>query len=134
MKQPTVYAMAFLLVVATSAALAGGRHHGGHSGRQQHGHGGQHFDQYRHPPRHGYRGGYYRPSYYPSYFGAALLGSAFAYSLYHTHNGASCYEAHSTARYQQRTSRNSEVIGCHKVEQLADGSERRVDVPMSQCQ
>lgn len=136
MKQLTVYGLAFLFVITTSTALAGGR---GHSGRQHYRHGGYHFDNHRQHPRHayrsGYRGGYYRPGYhYPPYLGAALLGSALASSLYHNHNGSRCYDNHSADRYQQQAGRYSEVVGCHRIERLADGSERRVEMPMSQCQ
>jgi hypothetical protein len=143
MKQLTVYGLAFLLVAGTTAALAGGRGHGGYSGDHHYRHGGHHYNHYR-PYRHyGHNGGnygrhysgYYRPNYYyPSYLGAALIGSAFSYSLSHSHNGATCYDSHASDRYQQRSSGYSEVTGCHRIERLPDGSERRVEVPISQCQ
>ncbi len=139
MKRLTVYGLAFLLVAGTTAALAGGRGHGGYSGGHHNRHGGHHYNHYR-PSRHyghhgGHYSGYYRPNYYyPSYLGAALIGSAFSYSLYPSHNGAACYDSHSSDRYQQRSSGYSEVTGCHRIERLPDGSERRVEVPISQCQ
>ena len=156
MKKLTVYSLAFLLVTATTAALAGSRNHGGQSGRhggshggghnykhggqhykyggQHYKYGGNHYNRHWAPPRYNrYRNHYRYNYYYPSYLGAALIGSAVNYSLHHTHNGASCYDNHSSNQYQPRSS-NSEVVGCFRTERLADGSERRVDVPMSQCQ
>lgn len=82
-----------------------------------------------------FRGGHYRNDYYPSaYLGAALIGSAINYSLYHQHNGATCYDDHSNDRNRSRDRNYSEVVGCHRIERLADGSERRVEVPRSKCQ
>jgi hypothetical protein len=139
MKKLTVYSLAFLLVTATTAALAGGRNHGGQSGRHGGGHnykhGGQHYNRHWSPPRYRRYNNHYRYDYYyPSYLGAALVGSALNYSLYHTHNGASCYDNHSSNQSQPRSGNYSEVVGCYRTERLSDGSERRVDVPMSQCQ
>ncbi|MBE9539555.1 MAG: hypothetical protein IMF06_10760 [Proteobacteria bacterium] len=135
MKQLTVYSLALLLVIGTTAALAGDRGNGGHNGGhhyQSRGHHGYHYRPYRHYGRHS---AYYRPHYnYPNYLGAALLGSALSYSLYHTHNGVSCYDKHAYDRYPQRTGGYSEVVGCHRIERLPDGSERRIEVPLSQCQ
>jgi hypothetical protein len=138
MKQLTVYGLALLLIVGTTAALAGGRDHRGYSGGHHYQQRGHHPNHYRHGYGHGYQrhhGGHYsRNYYYPSYLGAALFGSALTYSLYHTHNGVSCYSNHSTNQYQPRGSGYSEVVGCHRIERLADGSEQRIEVPMSQCQ
>ncbi|MFT4824308.1 MAG: hypothetical protein ACJAUG_002094 [Halioglobus sp.] len=88
---------------------------------------------------HGFRefhgGNYYRSSYYPSaYLGAALIGSAISYNRYHQHNGASCYDDHSNDSRQSSNRNYSEIVGCHRIERLADGSERRVEVPRAQCQ
>ena len=142
MKTLTIFGIAVLLFTVNAGALAdgkgGGKKHGNQH-YQQKGHKYGHHNYRRHHYKH-YRpyrgprhyGGYYRPNnYYPSYLGAALIGSALTYSLYHTHNGAYCYENHGNDRYQQGN--YSEVVGCHRMERLPDGSERRVEVPMSQC-
>jgi hypothetical protein len=145
MKQLTLYGLALLLVVGTSAVLASGKHHNGY----QRGYHGNHYRQQHYKPQHYGRHHYYRPhhygrhyfgrhyrhGYYPSYLGAALVGSALTYSLYHTHQGAACYQDHSRDGYRDRDRdrRNSEVVGCHRIEHLPDGSERRVDVPLSEC-
>ena len=160
MKQFSVYTLALLLVVGTTSALAGGRDHRRHSNdrhnthRSHYSYGNHYKSHYRHGynRHHGsshYRRGFYRPSFYGhSYLGAALIGSAFSYSLYHRHNGAVCYDNHgsdrygsgrydgdryASDRYEPRAS-YSEVVGCHRIERLADGTERRVDVPRSQCE
>jgi hypothetical protein len=136
MKQLTVYGLAFLLVVGTTTALAGDRRHGGHPPGSQH-YRGHHGYSYKHYPQHSYYRGHYGRHhygrYYPSYLGAALIASSLSYSLHHNHNGVACYQSHSTDRYQQQSSSYSEVVGCHRIERLSDGSERRVEVPMSQC-
>ncbi len=132
MRHITVYGLAFLLITATTAALAGGRGYGGHQRGHHYGHGGNYGHHYR--PYRPYSN-YHRPgNYYPSYLGAALIGSAFTYSLSHNHNGASCYENHSNDSYQQSSGGYSEIVGCHRIERLPDGTERRIEVPMSQCQ
>lgn len=121
MKQLTVYALAIVLITGTTAALAGGRGQGKHHGsyNKYWGHSNTH--------HRGYGGGYY----YPGYFGAALVGAALTASLYHIHNGARCYDRHAD---NYRSSRSySEVTGCYRIERFADGSERRVELPMSQC-
>ena len=154
MKPLTVFAFALLLFTVNAGAMAGGKGYGKKHGNQ---HGNQHYEQrghkygnhhngrhrYNYNRRHNYRhyrpfrggryyGGYYRPNYYyPSYLGAALIGSAITYSLYHTHNGAYCYDSHGNDSY--RRSSGSEVVGCHRMERQPDGSQRRVEVPMSQC-
>ena len=150
MKLLTAYGLAFLLFTGGTAALAGGKGHGGHHGGKnynsgKHYSGGhsyrgyrnkhrvRHYNHYRPYRNNFYYGSYYRPNYfYPSYLGAALVGSALTSSLYHTHNGERCNDRHADSDYRQ-SSGNREVVGCHRIEVLADGSERRVEVPMSQC-
>lgn len=157
MKQLSVYGLALLLVIGTSVALAGdrNRHHRSHGDghsrhhykveKRHHGYDRHHYYRKRDYQRHyyrphhygsrhywGYAPRYYGPRYYyPSYLGAALVGSALTYSLYHTHSGALCYDRHETGTTY--SSPASEVVGCHRIEQLPDGSERRVDVPLSEC-
>ncbi|MEH6610095.1 MAG: hypothetical protein V7696_12075 [Halioglobus sp.] len=161
MKKLIVYAMATLMLTATGSALAERRHQDGkkshHSGKyyQDKHHGNYSRHNYKRGYRHGYRSnyghygrksynyrhhGYYnRNYYYPSYLGAALFGSALTYSLYHSHNGNQCYENHGSSGNNRNYSGESysgsttEVVGCHRIEQLPDGSERRVEVPLSQC-
>ena len=148
MKQLAIFAIALLLFNVNTDALAGGKSHGrkhGNQHYQQKGHNyghykrhnrhhNKHYEYYRPYRGHRYYGGYYRPSYsYPSYLGAALIGSALTYSLFHTHNGAYCYDNHGNDNYRQSSGRYSEVVGCHRIERLPDGTERRVEVPMSQC-
>lgn len=139
MKKLTAYGLAFLLFTGTSAALAGRGDrddHGRHNDNRRHyNNGGHHYNHYYRGHRNNF---YYRryPSrgyYYPSYLGAALIGSALTTSLYHSHNGQSCYENHADDQYRRNSSSNREVVGCHRIEILADGSERRVEIPMSQC-
>jgi hypothetical protein len=126
MKQLTVYALAIVLIVGTTAALAGdrgkGNHHRGYKKQWAH-------SNYHH---RGYYGGHFKSGhYYAGYFGAALVGAALTANLYHTHNGAHCYDRHPD---NYRSSRSySEVPGCYRIERFADGSERRVELPMSQC-
>lgn len=156
MKKLTLYGLALLLVASTSTAVAGDRDNR-HNKHERHA--SKHERQYNKHHRHynsrsnshynrsynrhysydgfrGYRGGHhYRNRYYPSaYFGAALIGSAISYNLYHQHNGASCYDDHSNDHNRSRNRTYSEVVACHRIERLADGSERRVEMPRSQCQ
>lgn len=145
MKKLTAYGLVFLLFTGSSAALAGRDDHGrGHDGnRGQHhkhkkhhyNHNKQHYSHYYRSHRnHFYNRRYYSQNYYyPSYLGAALIGSALTSSLYHSHNGERCYEEHAVDQYRQSSSSNRQVIGCHRIEVLADGSERRIEMPMSQC-
>ncbi len=154
MKKLTAYGLAFLLFTGTSAALADRGDRGDHGGgyddnrgqhykhkKHHHKHKKHHYKHRKHHYKNYYRGHhnrfynrrYYAPGYYyPSYLGAALIGSALTSSLYHTHSGERCYQNHSDNQYRQSSS-NREVVGCHRIEILADGSERRVEVPMSQC-
>lgn len=104
------------------------RHYGYRNG-WNHGywsHRGKHHRNWHHNRRH-YRGGYYG-----DYIGAAILGSALTYSLYHLHDGAVCYDSHDDRRDRRRY-KQSEVVGCHRIERLQDGSEIRVDVPLAEC-
>jgi hypothetical protein len=150
MKKLTAYGLAFLLFAGTSVALAGRGDHGRHNDNNRHNnkhynnkhYNNKHYNNGGHHYNHYYRGHrnrfysrrYYAPGYYyPSYLGAALIGSALTTSLYHSHNGARCYQNHADDQYRQSSSSNREVVGCHRIEVLADGSERRVEVPMSQC-
>ena len=138
MKKLTVYGLALLLVTGTTTALAGGRDHRSYSSGHHYkhrSHNNHFYKSHSHRKHHRYSHGYYRPRHFAhSYLGAALVGSALTHSLYHTHNGARCYDNHSNDRYRQRTEEYSEVVGCHRIERLADGSERRVELPMEQCQ
>ncbi len=147
MKKLTAYGLAFLLFTGTSAALAGRGDRDDHGRRNDNrGHynnGGHHYNHYSRGHRnHYYRGHrnhhYYRryspPGYYyPSYLGAVLMGSALSTSLYNNRNGEGRYDDRSNNQYQGSSSSNREVVGCHRIEILADGSEQRVEVPMSQC-
>ena len=140
MKQLAIFALSLLLITGASQSLARGKHHGG--GWDSHH--GQYYSPRRHHRyyykphyRRNYYQGYrhyrpYRQDYYGSYLGAALLGSALTSGLHHNHNGNSCYQDHSNGR--NTSLENREVIGCHRIERLPDGTERRVEVPMSQCQ
>ncbi|WP_206046815.1 hypothetical protein [Mangrovimicrobium sediminis] len=142
MQRLTAIALALVLASASGTALADrGKHdkHGKHGGdrhayshhHSKH-HGGPKYKVYvgyapRHHHHYGHR--YYRPSYYP--LGAALVGAAVSYSVYHTHNGVRCYDDHS---YRSSTPvSSSQVVGCYRIERFPDGSERRVDLPMSEC-
>ena len=149
MKKLTAYGLAFLLFTGTSAALAGrgdrGDHGRNNDNRKHFSNGSHHNKHYNnrwqhnkhyyrgHRNRFNYRRYPSRGYYYPSYLGAALIGSALTTSLYHSHGGERCYQNHATDQYRQSSSSNREVVGCHRIEILADGSERRVEIPMSQC-
>ena len=162
MKSLSVYGLAILLVLGTSAALAkdrhhdkrphheANRHHAKHYGKHHNKHNRRYYSHgyykpYKHSGwkygwNHGYR--YYRP-HYPNYVGAALLGSALNYSLYHSHQGVACYDRHDNVNYSDRSYSdrsysnqnysNSQVVGCHRIERRPDGTEVRVEVPMDQC-
>ncbi len=155
MKKLIVTVIAATLLGATTGALADGRHKHGH---HKH-HGWKYHDDrkyykgynrgYKKGYKHGYRSShghyrykpynyryrkYYNGHYYPNYLGAALIGSALTYSLYHTHNGNQCYEDHGGDTYRSSSSGgSSEVVGCHRIETLPNGEQRRVEVPISQC-
>ncbi|MFK7975903.1 MAG: hypothetical protein AB8C02_07180 [Halioglobus sp.] len=74
---------------------------------------------------------YSRNRHYGNYLGAAIVGSALTYSLYHLHDGAVCYDSHEDHR--DRDYERNDVVGCHRIERLEDGSQVRVDVPLSEC-
>ena len=100
----------------------------------------RHRHHYRHHYRHydypSYRGGYWRHrrhSYYYPYVGAAIVGSIIGHSAYHLHGDNVCYDDHAGDRRGDRSGGYSEVVGCHRIERMPDGSERRVDVPLSEC-
>lgn len=124
MKRLVISGLALLLTTGGGAALAdrghGKHHHGGHGYKHGHHHKSHWYPRpyYRkvyYYPRHDY---HHRDNYYP--LGAALIGAAVTYSLYHAHDGG--YSAS-----------NSEVVGCHRIERYPDGSERRVEVPLGEC-
>lgn len=94
------------------------RHYRGYSPRHYRGYSPSHW---RHS-RHGWN--------YPSYIGATLVGSLIAHSAYHLHSGAVCYDSHER---DGRSDNYNEVVGCHRIERLPDGKERRVEVPLSEC-
>ena len=150
MKQLTIFVIALSLFTVNAGALAGGKGHGNKHGNQHYQqkgykHGNDNYRKHHYKHYRPYRGprvyrGYYRPNYYyPSYLGAALIGSALSYSLFHTHNGAYCYDNHGNDSYQPSSGSGSgsgsytEVVGCHRMERLPDGTERRVEVPISEC-
>jgi hypothetical protein len=125
MKRLTSLGLALLLATGGSAALAdrghGDHHRGGHGHGYKHGHHNGHWY-----PRPYYRNVYYsRPYYEHNYYaplGAALIGAAVTYSIFHAHD----------ADYTTSSTR-PEVVGCHRIERYPDGSERRVEVPLSEC-
>ena len=140
-KRLGVCALALLLVAGTTVALADDRHRGGRHDRPHWNHYKKHHyipyrPHYRYPyrgPRYyrGYRPRYYYPP-YPPYAGA-LIGSAIFYSLFHTHDGTYCYEDHGRQDERYRESGRREIVGCHRIERLPDGRERRIEVPLSEC-
>lgn len=141
MKTLTVYAIAALLVMGTTAALAGNKHnnHNKHHGNSHN----SHHNYKRHNNHHGghhsgHRSGHYG-SHYNNYLGVAMLGSALTYSFYHTHQGVACYQRHDNGgRYEQynfnsSNTRHTEIVGCHRIEQLGDGRQLRVELPLAEC-
>jgi hypothetical protein len=134
MKRLTSLGLTILLATGGGAALAdrghGDDYHGGH-GRghgkryEHHYHGGHWYPR----PYYYSRPHYNRDYYYP--LGAALIGAAVTYSLFHTHDGARCYEHHVVGYSAPIAS--TEVVGCHRIERYPDGSEQRVEVPVSEC-
>jgi hypothetical protein len=139
MKRLTSMGLAILLATGGGAALAdrghGDDHHGGHGpgygkGYEHHYHEGHWYPRPYYPRPYYYpRPHYDREYYYP--LGAALIGAAVTYSLFHTHDGARCYENHVVSYSAPAAS--AEVVGCHRIERYPDGSERRVEVPVSEC-
>jgi len=140
MNKLSVYSLALLLVTGSGLALAG--RSTGISVNVHYNHPDAHYKRphYRHHTKRHYKThhharqqGYYYPRsyYFPGYFGAVALGSALRYSLYHMHQGTVCYDHHSGRDY--RGNYHRQVVGCHRIERFPDGSQRRVDVPVSQC-
>lgn len=129
MKRLTLSGLVLVLATGSGMALADrDRGHGGYRGGHGHSHGYKHGHHRGYSyPRHYHRNVYYYPRhvhhgdyYYP--LGAALIGAAVTYSFYHGHD----------AGYSSRAG-SSEVVACHRIERYPDGSERRVEVPLSQC-
>ncbi|MBN7797843.1 hypothetical protein [Parahaliea mediterranea] len=146
MKRLSVYGLAAMVLLGAAAAQAdrgdhrGGKHHwkGEHGKHYRDRH---HRHRYVHPGKRRYYRGrwvrpwrdyaprYYGPRYdYPGYLGSALIGGAVAYSLFHSHGGATCHDSHLSSSGQRY-----EVVGCHRIEYLPDGTQRRVEVPLSAC-
>ncbi len=154
--------LAFILAVGSSQAAAGGNHDRGHHrhglqvthhGAHQHArhhrrhhyfkHGRGHHayrhhkrshrlnHRYRHYDHHRRHYGY--NDYYPAFFGAALVGSVIGHQLFHTHAGRACYTDHGDNAGYSSGSQYNEVAGCHRIERLPNGRERRVEVPLSEC-
>lgn len=148
-KQLTSCILALTLATTATAALADRKHD-----RDRHDYRGGHYGKHHQPSRHhGFRDRQrYHPGFrykswprghqrvtrihhhyhndYSTFFGAALVGSAISYSLFHHHDGIQCHDNH--ARDYRGGSRY-EVVGCHRIERLADGREIRISVPLSQC-
>ncbi|MCR9104909.1 MAG: hypothetical protein NXI15_06450 [Gammaproteobacteria bacterium] len=80
----------------------------------------------RHHWRHGTR--YYAPA-----LGAVITGSIISHRLYHRHRGVVCYERHNLYPGSHRHAGHTEIAGCHRIERLPNGTQRRVEVPLSQC-
>ena len=123
MKRLMVFGLALLMTTGGGAALAD-RGHGGRGWGHKHG---GHCKHHWHPRP------YYREVYYPYHehhhdhdyyapLGAALIGAAVTYSIFHAHD-----TSYSASRG------GSDVVGCHRVERYPDGSERRVEVPIAEC-
>ena len=61
--------------------------------------------------------------------GAALVGTAIGYTL--SRSGPDCYGNCTTTTYTNASTSN--VSGCYRIERYPDGSERRVELPLSEC-
>ena len=103
----------------------------GYRGGHGHGHGYKHGHHRTHwYPRPYYRTVYYYPSHHhhnhhSNYYeplGAALIGAAITYSIFHSHDSG-----------YSGSSGGSDVVGCHRIERYPNGSERRVEVPIAEC-
>jgi hypothetical protein len=127
MKRLTLSGLVLLLATSSGTALAD---RGGWHGDRGHGH-----HKHGHYSRHWYPRPYYRTVYYPyprhdhhyrdDYYaplGAALIGAAVTYSIFHSHDGG-----------YSGASGSSDVVGCHRIERYPNGSERRVEVPLAEC-
>ncbi|HEY6131003.1 MAG TPA: hypothetical protein VIV27_03245 [Halioglobus sp.] len=127
MKRLTLSALALVLATGTGTALADRGHGDHHRGKHGHGHGHKHGHYNRHwYPRPYYQRMYYYPHHehhsdYYAPLGAALIGAAVTYSLFHRDDAG------------YRSSGSSDVVGCHRIERYPDGSERRVEVPLAEC-
>jgi len=150
MKKPlTILGLAAILAVASTVTLADDRGKRGHNN----GHGPKHSNELRRDQRHKhYRAGHrnqrshfdrhykrsssrawVRPwgaggNYFSARLGSVLIGSALTHSFYHRHGHALCHDNHFD-NYGQRY----RSVGCHRIEYRRDGSQRRVDVPLSAC-
>ena len=106
-----------------------------HHHRHYRGH--DYYRPYRPWRHHRHHRWHYRPyDYYPSLFGAGVVGAVIGHHLYHTHDGNVCYEDHGDDRGRHGKHRDagySEVVGCHRIEELPNGNQRRVEVPISEC-
>ena len=104
-----------------------------HRWDHRYGHHGWGYRSWHHKPwKHKHRR--YGHRYYGDYLGAALVGSALTHSLYHTHKDRVVHIHHDNgSSYHDKQDGYSEVVGCFRVEQLEDGSEVRVDLPLSEC-
>lgn len=150
MKKLTAILMALAMAGSPGLAMADrGKHHGDRRGDYHQGYQGKHhgkhdYKHYRHPGKrygHSARHPVYH-HYWPHYrtriyyghdpylpLGAALVGTAIGYSL--SQSGPDCSASCGTTSYLQRAPTN--VSGCYRIERYPDGSERRVDLPPSQC-
>lgn len=82
-----------------------------------------------------YRGPRLRYDYYPlgwrsGFATGAVLGSTINVTRFHDY-GDHRYCEHTTSR--RRSFEGDEISGCFRVERLPDGSERRVELPRSEC-
>jgi len=122
-KQLTAWFTTVILVLGSAAALADRKGHGDYRHWQPPGH--RVLQVHKHSRNE-----------YSGHLGAVLLGSAISYSLFHHHNGAVCHDSHGyrdTRGYRNRYGSRNRIVGCQRIERYADGSERRVRVPLSQC-
>ncbi len=145
-KHLTAWFTALILAIGSTAATADHDRYRDHKRFNSH-----HFNTHFHPhPSHKrwqppgqrlihihrhHRQDYSRNN-HAGHLGAALLGSAISHTLFHHHNGAVCHDNHgyrNSRDYHHRFNSRNQVVGCHRVERFADGSERRVRVPLSQC-
>lgn len=98
--------------------------------------------------RHGYwrQGRYYAPRYYyrgwganpyrgwgQAYLGGAILGSALTYSVVNNHADCDDHRHNHSADGYHRDGPRYEIEGCYRIEQLPDGRERRIELPLSEC-
>jgi len=134
-RQLITWLSAMILIITSTAAMADRKGHRDHKLYHQYDnrHGHQRWQPSRQRVTQIHK--HYRND-YSGYLGAALLGSAITYTLVHRHNGADCHDNHGyrdTRDYRDRYSNRYDVVGCQRIERYANGSERRVSVPLSQC-